>query len=82
MYVPMDETLRLSVDEMFRDRKARYPNFNARQILAVILGELEKRGHARRYLRKDGKIGWRSTETMREDLFEQMQEVMDEQEDL
>jgi hypothetical protein len=82
MKVPMDKALRLSVEEAFQDRKARYPNFNSRQIVAMILGDLEKNGHASRYLRKDGRIGWRATDKMREDLFERLQEVMDEQGDL
>ena len=78
----MDKALELSVDEVFEDRKARYPNLTSREIVASILGELEKVGHASRYVRKDGRIGWRATDKMREDLFERMQEVMDEQADI
>lgn len=81
MKVPMDKTLKLSVEEEFTGLKAKCPNFNSRQITAIILGEFEKKGHASRYLRKDGRIGWRATDKMREDLFERMQEVIDEQED-
>ncbi|MGB6507159.1 MAG: hypothetical protein WBF07_03310 [Xanthobacteraceae bacterium] len=77
----MDQTLRLSVEEVFEDRKARYPNLTSREIVASILSEFEKVGHASRYVRKDGEIGWRATDKMREDLFERMQEVMDDQEE-
>ena len=78
----MDQTLRLSVEEVFEDRKARYPNLTSREVVASILGELEKVGHASRYVRQDGKIGFRATAKLREDLFERMQEAIDEQEDM
>ena len=50
-------------------------------ITAIILGDFASRGFASRYLRRDGKIGWRATNKMREDLFERMQEALDEQEE-
>jgi hypothetical protein len=78
----MDKTLKLAVEEVFEDRKARYQNLNSRQIVASILGDFEKVGHASRYVRKDGRIGWRATDKMRKDLFERMQEVIEEQGDL
>jgi hypothetical protein len=82
MKVPMDKTLKLSVEEEFQHVKAKCPMLNSRQIFAIILGDLEQRGQANRYLRKDGRIGWRATDKMREDLFERMQEAIDEQDDL
>jgi hypothetical protein len=48
------------------------------EIVAGILCEFESVGHASRYARKDGKLGWRSTDKMREDLFEQEQEALDD----
>jgi hypothetical protein len=81
MKYPMDRTLRLAVEEVFEGQKAKYPNLSSRQIEASILQELEEIGHASRYVRNDGKIGWRATDKMREDLFERMQEAIDEQEE-
>ena len=40
----------------------------------VVVVDLEKD----RLTRKDGKLGWRSTDKMREDLFEQEQEALDD----
>ena len=82
MKVPMDKMLRLSVEEEFQHVRAKCPMLNSRQITAIILGDLEQRGHASRYLRADGKIGWRATDKMREDLFERMQDAIDEKDDL
>jgi hypothetical protein len=82
MEYQMDQTLRLSVEEEFQHVRAKCPMLNSRQIIAIILGNFEKTGHVSRYLRKDGKIGWRATDKMRKDLFERMQEAIDEQEDL
>jgi len=81
MKVPMDKTLKLSVEEEFPSIKAKCPVLNSRQIIAIILVDFERAGHASRYLRKDGKIGWRATDKMREELFERMQEAIDEQDD-
>lgn len=81
MKVPMDKMLELSVEEEFRDREARFPNYSPRSIVALILGDFEKAGFASRYLRSDNKIGWRATQKLREDLFERCQEAIDEQED-
>ena len=78
----MDETLRLTVEEVFEDRKARYPNLTSREVVSGILGEFERAGHASRYVRQDGKIGFRATDKLREDLFERMQEAIDEQADM
>ena len=47
----------------------------------MTLGDLEQKGHASRYLRKDGRIGWRATDKLREDLFERMQDALEGQED-
>jgi hypothetical protein len=82
MKYQMDQTLRLSVEEVFEDRKARYPNLTSREVVSGILGEFERAGHASRYVRHDGKIGFRATDKFREHLFERMQEAIDEQEDM
>jgi hypothetical protein len=40
------------------------------------LGRLESGGYASRYFRKDGKLGWRATEEMREELLKQEQNAI------
>jgi hypothetical protein len=82
MKYQMDQALRLSVEEVFENRKARYPNLTSREVVASILGEFERAGHASRYVRQNGIVAFRATAKMREDLFERMQEAMDEQEDM
>ena len=68
--------------QVSESQKARYPNLNSHGIVASILSDLEKVGHASRYVCKDGMIGFRATQKLREDLFEQMQDAIDEQEDM
>ena len=69
----MDRALRFWVRAEYKSTKHRYQNLRRSQIIAGILSQLESVGHASRYLRKDGKLGWRTTEEMREDLFKQEQ---------
>jgi hypothetical protein len=72
----MDKTLRFWVEHEYESRKSKYPNLSQSQIVAGILCNFESTGHARRFVRKDGKIGWRATDKMREDLFEQEQDAL------
>jgi hypothetical protein len=74
----MDRELRLSVDGELVARGSQLQGLSSRQAVAIILGGLEKIGYATRYVRKDGIIGWRATEKFRENLFQQMQEAIDE----
>ena len=74
----MDRTLKFWVDVEYERIKHNYPYLKPSEIVAGILCEFESVGHASRYARKDGKLGWRSTDKMREDLFEQEQEALDD----
>jgi len=76
-----DKTLRFEVEIEYESVKDRYPNLKSWEIVAGILSKFESRGHASRYVRKDGRIGWRATEKLRQDLFEHEQEAIDEMED-
>jgi hypothetical protein len=67
----MDKTLRFWVENEYEMTKRRYPYLNQSEIIAGILYEFESVGHASRFVRKDGKIAWRATDKLREDLFEQ-----------
>ena len=77
----MDRSLTFWVKSEYRNTKHRYPNLKRWEIIAGILGKLESVGHARRYIRKDGKLGWRATDEMREDLFKQEQDAIYDQMD-
>lgn len=77
----MDQTLRLEVEIEYEHIKDSLPNLTPREVVAGILSEFERKGHASRYVCKDGKIGFRATNKLREDLFEQEQDAMDDQTD-
>jgi len=81
MKYPMDKTLRFEVEVRYESVKDRYPNLRPREIVAGILSDFEGRGYANRYVRKDGRIGWRATDRLRADLYEQEQEALEDQDD-
>ena len=74
----MDRTLKFWVDAQYAQVKHKYPYLKPSEIVAGIISEFESVGHASRYVRNDGKLGFRSTDKMREDLFEQEQDALDD----
>jgi hypothetical protein len=77
----MDRHLRFWVKAEYRSTKHRYPNLKRSEVIAGILSQLESVGYASRYIRKDGKLGWRATDEMREELFKQEQAAIHRQYD-
>lgn len=75
----MDRSLRFWVRAEYKNTKHRYPNLKRSETIAGILSRLESAGYASRYLRRDGRLGWRATDEMREDLFKQEQDAIYEQ---
>lgn len=75
----MDRSLRFWVQAEYKSTKHRYSALKRSEIIRGILSKLESGGYASRYLRKDGKLGWRATEEMREELFKQEQNVIYDQ---
>jgi hypothetical protein len=73
----MDALLRFEVEIEYENVRDRYPKLKAQEIVAGILSKFEGRGHASRYVRKDGRIGWRATDKLRQDLFEQEQDAIE-----
>jgi hypothetical protein len=73
----MCRTLRLSVETELGGIECQGAELI--QVVRDILRKYESTGLASRYLRRDGKVGWRATEKLREELFEQEQEAIDEQ---
>jgi hypothetical protein len=61
MKLRMDKTLCFWADVAYEDIKPDHPNLTKRQLLAQILQEYERRGHAMRYLNGKGKIAWKAS---------------------
>ena len=76
MKIHMARSLKFWVEAEYENTKHKYSALKRSQIIAGILGRLESGGYASRYLRKDGKLGWRATDEMREELFKREQNVM------
>jgi hypothetical protein len=69
MKYPMDKTLGFEVEIKYESIKHGLPNLKSREIVAGILSEFETKGYASRFVRKDGRIGWRATDRLREELY-------------
>jgi hypothetical protein len=82
MQYRMSRELSFWVMAEYRSTKHRYPNLKRSEIIGGILSQLENAGYASRFIRKDGKLGWRSTDEMREDLFTREQKIMFDRIDL
>ena len=81
MQYHMDKTLGFWVEVEYENVKKKYPNLNQSQIIAGILCQRESVGHASRFVRKDGKIGWRATNKMRKDLRQEERDALDDDPD-
>ena len=57
----MDKTLRFWVDVAAEHIKPDHANLAKRQLVAQILREYERRGHAMRYVNAKGKITWKAS---------------------
>ena len=75
----MDRSLKFWVEAEYERTKDKLSALRRSQIIGGILGQLENQGYASRYLRKDGKLGWRATDEMREELFKQEQNAIYDQ---
>jgi hypothetical protein len=76
MQYQLSRELRFWVLAEYESTKHRYPNLKRSEIIAGILSQLESAGYASRFIRKDGKLGWRATDEMREDLFTREQKTI------
>ncbi len=74
----MDRTLRFWVNNKYHQIKGNLPYLRRSEIVAGILCEFESAGNASRFVRKDGKLAWRATDKIREDLYEQEQDALDD----
>jgi hypothetical protein len=57
---------------------SRYPGLSKPRLIAKVLSEFEQAGDAMRYLRADGKIGWKPTQWMLDRLADAERDAIDD----
>ena len=77
----MDATLRFWVDVAYEEIKSDHINLTKRQLLAQILRQYERRGHAMRCLDKQGKIAWKASPRFLTMLADAERDAQDELQD-
>jgi hypothetical protein len=60
----MSEDLRFWVDVECSREASSHPGLSKKKLIAKVLYEFEEVGDAMRYLRSDGKLGWKATPRM------------------
>ena len=78
MKLRLSKTLKFWVNVACEQRKTRTPTKSKQALIAQVLREWEEAGEAMRYLRADGKIGWRATQQMRDGLADAERDAKDE----
>jgi hypothetical protein len=74
----MSRNLAIWVEVACEHRKTRSPDKSKQALIAEILHEWEEAGEAMRYLRTDGKIGWKPTQRTLDRLADAEREVEDD----
>jgi hypothetical protein len=78
----MSKELKFCVDVECNNRQeSRLSRISKRDQATQILGEFEKAGDAMRYLRSDGKIGWKATPQMLDRLTDAERDAEEDEED-
>jgi hypothetical protein len=75
MELRISKTLKLWVDVACEQKKMRTPSKTKQALSVEVLHEWEEAGEAMRYLRGDGKIGWKATPKMLERLADAEQDA-------
>jgi hypothetical protein len=81
MKLRITKKLKFWVDIACEKRKAGTPTESRQALIGKILREFEQAGDAMRYLRSDGKIGWKPTPRMLDWLTDAEREANDDKED-
>jgi hypothetical protein len=76
----MTKKLKFWVDVACEKRKAGTATESRQALLGKILREFEQAGDAMRYLRSDGKIGWKATPRMLDWLADAEREAVEDAE--
>jgi hypothetical protein len=80
MKLRMTTTLKFWVDVACEQRKAQAAPESRQALVAEVLHEFEQAGDAMRYLRADGKIGWKPTQWMLDRLADAEREAVEDAE--
>jgi hypothetical protein len=74
----MTKKLKFWVNGECEQRKARLSAKNRHALLSEVLSEFEQAGDAMRYVRADGKIGWKPTQWMLDRLADAERDAIDD----
>jgi hypothetical protein len=80
MKLRMTKTLKFWVDVAREQRKAPTTPKGRHALVSGVLSEFEQAGDAMRYLRADGKIGWKATPWMIRRLADAEREALEDAE--
>jgi hypothetical protein len=78
MKLRMTKKLKFWVDVACEQRKVRTSGTTGQALIAEVLHEFEQAGDAMRYLRADGKIGWKPTQWMLDRLADAERDAVDD----
>jgi hypothetical protein len=70
--------LRFWVEAEVSREASHHPDLPRLQLAAKVLSELEQAGDAMRYVRADGKIGWKATPRMLDRLADAERDAIDD----
>jgi hypothetical protein len=76
----ISKKLRFWIDVECSREASRYPGLSKQRLLAKVLSEFEQAGDAMRYVRADGKIGWKPTQWMLDRLADAEREAAEDAE--
>ena len=77
----MCTALRFWVEAEVSREASRHPDLPRLQLAAKVLSEMEQAGDAMRYVRADGKIGWKATQRMLVRLADGERDALDDADD-
>jgi hypothetical protein len=78
----MDEPLRFWVDCSYEAMKHGHANRTKADLIASILRDYERAGHAMRYLDASRRVSWKASPSMLQHLADAEREVEDDMKDL
>jgi hypothetical protein len=78
MKLRMTKKLKFWVDHACEQRKAKSADKNRQVLVSEVLHEFEMAGDAMRYVRADGKIGWKLTPQMLDRLADGERDAVDD----
>jgi hypothetical protein len=80
MKLRMTKKLKFWVDVACEQRKAQTASKSRHALVSEVLHEFEQAGDAMRYLRGDGRIGWKPTQWMLDRLADAEREAVEDAE--